>query len=137
MGESAVVSAPPSVLVKLASAFVEADRRVDEAEEGLKKLKMFRDMAEKKLADQMTTERMKSFRTEAMGGFNVQVQAYPNVTDKEALGAWVRKKKLTWMYTTAVNGSKLKAYVRELLEKGKPLPPGTDAYLRPVIRRFK
>lgn len=136
MGEAAV-AAPPSVLVKLASAFVEAGKRVEEAETALKKLKIFREMAEKKLADQMQTEEMKSFRTEQFGGFNVQVAVYPGVKDKEALGKWVKSKKLTWLYTTQVHGGKLKAFVRELLEKGKPLPPGVDAYMAPVIRRFK
>lgn len=136
MGE-APVAAPPSVLVKLASAFVETERRVDEAEAALKKLKVSRDIAEKKLAEEMRTHDMKSFRTESMGGFNVQIAVYPNVKDKEALGAWVKKKKLDWLYTTNVNGNKLRAFVRELLEKGKSLPPGTDAYMAPVIRRFK
>ena len=58
------------------------------------------------------------------------------MVDKEALQAFVKKKKLTWLYTTAVNGQKLRAWVRELMVEGKKIPPGIEPYTTTEIRRF-
>lgn len=134
----ATVEAPTSVLVSLAKSFVDANQRVDEAEELLKGLKKTREIAEARLADQMITEAVKSFKTTEFGGFRTQVEVYPNVTDREVLNAYVKKtKKLEFLYSVSVNGTKLKSYVKELMTANRPIPPGIDPFLKTVIRRFK
>lgn len=133
-----VAEAPTSVLTTMAKAYVAADAAVEKAEEQLKALKKTRDIAETKLAEQMVTEDMKSFRTNDFGGFRTHIEVYPNVVDREALNAYVKKtKKLEFLYTVSVNGTKLKSYVKELMEASKPIPPGIDPYLKTAIRRFK
>lgn len=133
-----VVEAPTSVLVSLARAYVDADKRVEEAEELLKGLKKTREMAEARLADQMVTEAVKSFKTTEFGGFRWQTEVYPNVVDRDVLNAYVKKtKKLEFLYTVSVNGTKLRSYVKELMQASKPIPPGIDPFLKNVIRRFK
>jgi hypothetical protein len=134
---SETVVSPPKALVNLAQKYSLADQEVERLEEKLKEAKKTRAIAESKLVDQMTTEQVQSFRTSGMGGFRCQVCVYPNVTDREALGAWVKKRKLDWLYTTNVNGQKLKGFVKELLENGKTVPPGVDPFLKTEIRRFK
>lgn len=132
------VAQESAVLVGLAKKYVAADQEVEKAEEALKKLKMFREIAEKKLVDQMVTEGVKSFRSLDLGGFRQQVEVYPNITDREVLNAFVKKRKsLDFLYTVSINGTKFKSYVKELMEQSKPIPPGVDPFLKTVIRRFK
>lgn len=127
-----------SVLANMAKRFVDADAAVERAEEALKGLKKTRDIAESRLVDQMTTESVKSFKTVNFGGFRSAVEVYPNVVDREALNAYVKKtKKLAFLYTTNIHGTKLRSFVRELMEASKPIPPGIDPYMKTVIRRFK
>ncbi len=133
----AVAEAPTSALVNLAKKFVEASNAVDAAEEQLKKLNVAKDIIEKKLTDAMVTEGMKSFKTEDFGGFRSQQMVYPNIVDKEVLGAFIKKRKsLNFLYTVSVNGSKLRSYVQELMEQSKPIPPGIDPFVKARIRRF-
>lgn len=130
--------APTTALTNLARRFVDASNAVDIAEEQLKKLKVVREIAEKKLADQMTTEQVKSFKTDQFGGFRQQVEVYPNVTDREVLNAYVKKRKsLEFLYTVSINGTKLRSFCRELMENSKPIPPGIDPFLKTVVRRYK
>lgn len=127
-----------AVLVGMAKKYVAADKDVEEAEDRLKKLKAIREIAEKKLVDQMTTEGVRSFRSLDLGGFRQQVEVYPNITDREVLNAFVKKRKsLDFLYTVSINGTKFKSYVKELMEQSKPVPPGVDPFLKTVIRRFK
>jgi len=132
-----VVDAPPRVLVTLAQKFDQADQDVEKLEAQLKEAKRVRAACESKLVDQMTTEQVQSFRTVGIGGFRQQVCTYPNVTNKKALAAWLKRCKMDWMYTTSVNGQKLKGFVRELLENGKTVPPGVNPFMKTEIRRFK
>ena len=133
--QDAVVEDPPSILVKLAREYNDLRAVVEEKEEALKKLKEEKDSAAKKLVDEMTTQAIKSFKTE-FGGFRTQAVVYPNVKDREALNSYVVENKLDWLYTTMVNGTKLKSWVRELMEAGKPIPPGLDPYTAIEVRRF-
>ena len=129
---------PTSALTNLAKRYVEASSAVESAEEALKKLKVLKEIAEKKLSDQMITEDIKSFKTNDFGGFRRQVAVYPNVVDRDTLNAWVKKRKsLEFLFTVAINGTKLKSYVQELMENSKPIPPGIDPYMRNVVRRFE
>ena len=128
---------PPKALVRLALAFDGAEKEVERLESLVKTAKAVAMRAEKKFVDEMITQDVESFRTPEIGGFRRQVCVYPNVKDREALGAWVKKKKLTWLYTTAVNGNKLRSFVKELLENGKAVPPGIEPYMQTEIRRFK
>ena len=136
MVEEKVVAKPPSILVSLAKAFCEYEVKVEAAEEALSVAKKNRDRTESKLCEQMTTEGISSFRT-AMGGFRNQVMCYPNVKDREKLQAYVKKKKLDWLFTVSIHGTKLRSYVTELMQEGREIPPGIDPYLKNVVRRFK
>ena len=136
MGDEKVVAKPPSVLVSLARAFDEHESKVAAAEESLRVAKRNRDMAEKKFVDQMVTEDIRAIRT-AIGGFRTQAVCYPNVKDREIFEAYVKRKKLKWLYTRAIHGSKLRAYVTELMQNGKSIPPGIETFTTTVIRRFK
>lgn len=134
---SAVEAAPPSALVTLAKKFNEADAYVVELEEQVKVAKQRRATAEKKLVDEMITQQIPSFRT-PFGGFRSEAVVYPNVINREALNEYVEKnKKLKFLYTIAVNGQKLKSYVKELLQQGEEIPPGIEPFTANVIRRFK
>ena len=131
------VTKPPSILTKLSKAFSDAEMEVEKIEARLKEAKAFSLAAEKKLVEEMITQQVKSFKTDDNGGFRTQAVVYPNVKDREALTAWVKKKKLTWLYTTSVNGTKLKSFIKELLEQSKPIPPGIEPYTTTEIRRYK
>ena len=131
------VSAPPSILTKFAKEFADAEANVEAIEAKLKDAKAFSAAVEKKLVEEMITQQVKSFKTDSNGGFRTQAVVYPNVKDREALTAWVKKKKLTWLYTTSVNGTKLKSFIKELLEQGKAIPPGIEPYTTTEIRRYK
>ena len=131
-----VVDSPPRALVTLASKFDQAEKEADRLEELLKKAKETRRSAEKKLVEEMVTQDVESMRVTGLGLIRRQVCVYANVTDREALNTWIkRRKSLAGMFTITVNGSKLKAFVRELLENGKPAPPGCEPYLQTEIRR--
>lgn len=135
---TAAAVTPTSALTNLARKFVEASNAVEAAEESLKKLKATREIAEKKLTDQMVTEDIKSFKTNDFGGFRWQIAVYPNVIDRDALNAYVKKRKsLEFLFTVAINGTRLKSYVQELMENSKPIPPGIDPFMKNVVRRFK
>ena len=133
---SQVAEVPPSALVPLAVEYTRAETEVKTLEGKLKEAKVCLEAAEKKLVDEMVTQQLKSFKAEGLGGFRAQAMVYPNVVDKEALGRYVKKYKLDWLFTTAVNGSKLRAWVRELLEQGTMIPPGIDPYTTMESRRF-
>ena len=134
----AVTAAPSSALVGLAKRYVDASNAVDAAEEVLKRLKVTKEIAEKKLADEMTTQDVKSFKSDALGGFRQFVEVYPNVTDREVLNAYVKKRKsLEFLYTVSINGTKLRSFCRELMANSKPIPPGIDPFLKTVVRRYK
>lgn len=137
MSEEAVVTKPPTALVNLARSFDAADKEVELLEEKLKEAKKKRSMFESKLVEEMITQQVQSFRSPNFGGFRQQICVYPNVKDKEVLGAWVRKKKLTFLYTTAIHGQKLKAFVKERMENGESVPPGVEPFLKTEIRRFR
>ena len=100
------VAPPPKALVNLATKFDQADKEVERLEQAVKDAKKVRDAAEKKFVDEMTTQSVESFRTPGMGGFRTQACVYPNVKDREVLGAWIKKRKLKWLYTISVNGQK-------------------------------
>lgn len=127
-----------AVLVGMAKKYVAADQAVEALEEQLKALKVRREIAEKSLVEQMTTEGVKSFRSMELGGFRQQVEVYPNITDREVLNAYVKKRKsLEFLYTVSINGTRFKSYVKELMQHSKPIPPGVDPFLKTVVRRFK
>ncbi len=126
----------PAALAALAKALVEATQRIDAAKESLTKANIHYDIVEKKLVDQMTTENVRAFRTLDLGLFYSQVEAYPRIVDKAVLDAFVKKRKsLKFLYTVSINGGKLKAYVKELMQASKPIPPGLDPFLKTVVRR--
>jgi len=137
MSEEAVVTKAPTALVNLAKEYSAADKVVEQLDEKLKEAKRVLAAAEKRLVDQMVTEGMKAFRTDGIGGFRTQVMVYPNVTDRELLNSYVKKKKLSWLFTVSIHGTKLRSYVKELMENGKPVPPGIEPYMATEIRRFK
>lgn len=128
---------PPSILVRFAKALTDAENEVTRIEEELKKAKVKRDIKEKALVEEMITQQVKSFKTDAFGGFRTQAVVYPNVKDREAFTEYVVKKKLKWLYTNSINGQKLRSFVKELIEQGKPIPPGIEPYTTTEIRTFK
>jgi len=136
MVEEKVVAKPPSALVSLAKSFSEYEAKVEAAEENLRIAKRDRDMAEKKLVDQMITEDVRAFRT-SIGGFRSEAVCYPNVKDRELLNAYVKKKKLNFLFTISIHGSKLKSYVKELMQNGEEVPPGIEPFTKMCVRRFK
>src|SRR3990167_3905631 len=137
MSESTVV-APPSSLVKIAKELVLASNRVEELTETLKSAKAQEADIENKLVDQMVTEQVKAFKADGLGGFRTQAVVYPNVVDREALNAYVQKNKKTlgFLYSVSVNGTKLRSFVKELIEQKKKIPPGIEPYTTTEIRRF-
>lgn len=128
--------ATPAVLTTLAKELTEKEQIIEKLEANLKEAKENAAGAEKKLLDEMITQGVKAFKTTELGGFRSQAVMYPNVVDKEALQKYVKTKKLTFLYTTNVNGTKLRSYVKELMENGKKLPPGIDPFTTTVIRKF-
>lgn len=138
MTREAMVAAPPTVLIRLARQFAAAQNEVEVAEKQLKDLKAKTAIIEKKFVDEMVTQQMRSFKTDDLGGFRTQAVVYPNVTDRDALNTYVErnKKRLAFLYTVSVHGGKLKSFVKELMENGKPIPPGIEPYMATVIRRF-
>ena len=139
MAKTAVVTAPPSILVTLAKQFKVASADVEAAEETLKKLKNRRDAIQAKFADQMKTEGVTSMRVDGLGGFRFAVEVYPNVKDKEAFEKYVNenKKTLGFLLTKSVHGGKLKSYVKDLLENSQPLPPFVETFMKDVVKPFK
>lgn len=130
-------AAPPSVLVSLAKDLAMKSNQVEQATEALKSLKAQEAAIEKKLADEMITQQVKSFKLDGLGGFRTQACVYPNVVDKEALNASIKKNK-EWkgLIKESINGNSLKSLVKELMEQGKKLPAGIDPYTQTEIRRF-
>lgn len=128
---------PPSILVKLAREYTVSDTIVGQTEIKLKEVKVKRAIAEKKLVDEMTTQQVKSFKTDRLGGFRTQVMVYPNVKDREVLLAYIKKRKLQWLFTTSIHGQKLRSFVTELMEQSKPIPPGIEPFTKTEIRRYK
>ena len=137
MSETDEEKNPPSILIKFATAFTQAEAVVDKLTEDLKTAKAFSALKEKALVDEMITQQVKSFKTDLFGGFRTQAVVYPNVKDREALTAYVVKKKLKWLYTNSINGQKLRSYIKELIEQGKTIPPGIEPYTTTEIRRYK
>ena len=137
MPETGEEQYPPSILIRFAKAFTDAEAKVEKIEAELKAAKAFSKMKEKALVEEMITQQVKSFKTNAFGGFRTQTVVYPNVKDRDALTAYVVKKKLTWLYTNTVNGQKLRSYVKELMEQGKAIPPGIEPFTQTEIRQYK
>lgn len=133
--EEQVTSAPPA-LVPLAVEYAEAEAKVKALEVELKAAKSHLETSEKKLVEEMITQQLKSFKAEGLGGFRAQAVVYPNVVDREVLNRYVKKHKLDWLFTVSVNGSKLRAWVKELMGEGKKIPPGIEPYTTTEIRRF-
>lgn len=125
------------VLVTHAKRFIKAKEELDgckkkksAAEEKLKRV-------QKDFAEAMKSEQVRSFKNDKLGGFRTQIELYPNNKKDGVFEKWVkRRKSLKFLWTTNVNGSKLKAWVKELKEQGKPLPPGLDPYEETQIRRY-
>lgn len=138
MAREAATVAPPTILIQLARQFAAAEAEVEAATQKLKDLKARSLTIEKKFVDEMVTQQMKSFKTDDLGGFRTQAVVYPNVKDKEKFTAFMEKnkKKYAFLLSTNVHGGKLKSYVKELMEQGKPIPPGIEPYMATEIRRF-
>ena len=136
--EEAVNAAPPSVLVLLAKELTKVVTKVEAAEEELKSLKAQEATVEKKLVDEMVTQEVKSFKVDGLGGFRTQAVVYPNVIDREALNAAIKKNK-DWkgLIKESINGNTLRSLVKELMEQGKKIPAGIEPYTATEIRRFK
>lgn len=62
-------------------------------------------------------------------------QPEPYVTDGTALRNWVVKEEMEELLT--LSASSMKKLAKEALENGKPLPPGTDVYLRDQLTLTK
>lgn len=135
--KEAVVVDPPKALINLAAAYDLAEKEVEKADLELKSRKKQLAAIEKKFADQMITEGMKSIRTQGFGGFRTEIGVYTNVKDKEQLETFVKKKKLKWLYSVNIHGGKLKSYIKELLADKKAIPPGIELFTPVEIRRFK
>ncbi len=128
---------PSKALVRNAKTFIEAKEELDDAkqekaaaEEKVKKV-------QKKFVEAMKSAGVSSFKADKLGGFRTQVVMYPNKKDEVALTKYIkRRKSLAFLYTTSINGQKFKAWVKELREQGKPLPPGIDPYEETQIRRY-
>lgn len=128
------------VLERHAVAFIKEKEELDR----IKKAKSAQEEkvkdSQRKFVEAMKDEGVKSFRLDKLGGFRTQVEVYVNVTKdgKVELQAFVKKRKaLKFLWTTTINGSKLKSWVKELMEQGKKLPPGIDPYQETQIRRYK
>ena len=127
----------PRPLVRMAAAYAEADAAVDAADARLKDAKLARSRAEKRLVDTMTTEEIQNFRADNLGLFYSEVCVYANVKDKDALHAWLRRRRMKDMFSVSVHGSRLRALTKELLADGKAPPAGVEPFIQTEIRRRK
>ena len=125
------------VLIRYANELIKADESLEAAIENKKEREAMYRRTEKKLADAMKTAGLKSFKADGIGGFRTHIETYPNTKDKAALVAFIKKRKsLKFLWKVAINGNTLKAWVKELMEQGKKLPPGVDPYIETQIRRY-
>ncbi len=59
-------------------------------------------------------------------------EPYSSVADKEALMAWVKKKKMQSLLT--LNWQTMNSMVKELLSAGKPIMPGVKVFMKSSAR---
>jgi len=76
------------------------------------------------MPQRMEEQGMENFRVEGIGRIGLTADLYVSTKTgcKDDLFKWFRKQKLAAMITEAVNASTLKAFVKERMKKGKPIP---------------
>ena len=103
-----------------------------------------------KLIEQMTIQDISSFKS-PLGTFSLRSQFYANFGSKEKepedyennrgkFYAWLRRSKdFDLVVRQALNNNTIRGFVQDLLEAGKPMPPGVEGYSETVVsyRKYK
>lgn len=125
------------VLKKYAKKWISVLEELEEAEKERKKAEAKKRDVQRQFADAMMGEGISSFKIEGLGGFRTQVEVYPNIKNKELVASYIKKRKtLKFLYSVRIDGNRFKCWIKELMEQGKPIPPGIDPYKETQIRRY-
>jgi SOS-response transcriptional repressor LexA len=90
--------------------------------------------AQQLLLEWMTANGMDSIRLASGGLFSERLEPYTSVTDREALGDWVKKHKMS--HLLQLPWALLNSLVKERLQSGEGLPPGVEVYIKTSLSMY-
>lgn len=117
---------------------------LSDLEARVKTLKTTINAVENKLIEQMIIQDLQSFKSPT-GTFSLRSQFYANFGSKEKdpegyeenrgyFYTWLRKSKdFDLVVRQALTNNTIRGFVQDLLEAGKPMPPGVKGYSETVI----
>jgi len=86
------------------------------------------------IPERMESDGVERVSYEGIGRVSLTADLRVQTKNKDALFGWLRKNKLGDLITDTVNSSTLKAFVKERMQKGKPLPDGWMVAISPITR---
>jgi hypothetical protein len=117
---------------RLAALFSERKRAKEALEESISELNVEIEALSQMLCEALEDQDMQKVTLSSGALVYLQDTPYPQVKDKEALMAWIKKQKMNTLLT--IHYQTLKGLVNEMLVGGKPCPPGVEVFLKTSAR---
>jgi phage host-nuclease inhibitor protein Gam len=117
---------------RLAALFSERKRAKEALEESISELNVEIEALSQMLCEALEDQDMQKVTLSSGALVYLQDTPYPQVKDKEALIAWIKKHKMNSLL--GVNYQTLKGLTNELLVGGKPAPDGVEVFLKTSAR---
>ncbi len=92
---------------------------------------------EEEIVDEFESRQIKSMKIDGMANFVMAVSSYPKVNDPALMRQWLDEQGISWETVSAFNAKKFQGFYKELLDAGKPLPPGTENFVKSKIKVCK
>ena len=88
----------------------------------------------KVIPDKMMEDDMRTMTITGVGRLELRPNMWTSTKDPQALQEWLTEHELSELIVPSVNGSTLKATIKELQEAGEELPPEEVVSITPYIR---
>ena len=125
-------SADGANVAKLAAAFAAANGERKRLEALVSVLNIELEALSQLLVEALESEQQQKVELSSGALVYLQDSPYPQVTDKEALFAWIKKQKMVNLLTA--HHQMLKGLCSERLINGEPPPPGVSIFLKTQAR---
>ncbi len=102
------------------------------AEEAISGLNLELEALSQLLVNDLETQSISKLTLQTGETIFISDEPYASLDDKEALMAWVKKKKMQSLLT--LNWQTMNSLAKELLSAGKPIMPGVKVWLKTSVR---
>jgi len=120
---------------KLAEKFRELKAEIEDLDQRKKALnEQFDALTLKVIPDKMMEDDVRTMTITGIGRIELRPNMWTSTKNPQALQQWLQEHDLEQLIVPSVNGSTLKATIKELQEAGEELPPPEVVSITPYIR---